>query len=35
VGVQSIPHEDIDVWQGRLAEEFVDEAVDALVAELR
>ena len=34
-GVQSIDHEDIDFWQGRLAGDLVDEAVAALVEELR
>jgi hypothetical protein len=34
-GVQSIDHEDIDFWQGRLEDEIVDEAVDALVEELQ
>jgi mRNA-degrading endonuclease toxin of MazEF toxin-antitoxin module len=34
-GVQSIDHDDVDVWQGRLAHELVDEAVAALVDELR
>ena len=33
-GVQSIDREDIDFWQGRLAETLVDEAVAALVEEL-
>ena len=33
-GVQSIDHEDIDFWQGRLETEFVDKAVVALVEEL-
>ena len=33
-GVQSIDHEDIDFWQGRLDSELVDEAVAALVEEL-
>ncbi|AAG18655.1 hypothetical protein VNG_0015H [Halobacterium salinarum NRC-1] len=30
-GVQSIAHEDIDFWQGRLDSALVDEAVAALV----
>ena len=34
-GVQSIDHEDIDFWQGRLEDEIVYEAVDALVEELQ
>ena len=34
-GVQSIDREDIDFWQGRLESELVDEAVAALVEELR
>ena len=34
-GVQSIDHEDIDFWQGRVVAEVVDEAVAALVEELR
>ncbi|WP_135806922.1 type II toxin-antitoxin system PemK/MazF family toxin [Halorussus marinus] len=34
-GVQSIDHEDIDFWQGRLASDLVDEAVAALVEELQ
>jgi len=34
-GVQSIDHEDVDFWQGRLAEDLVDEAVGALVEELQ
>jgi mRNA-degrading endonuclease toxin of MazEF toxin-antitoxin module len=33
--VQSIDHEDIDFWQGRLEIGLVDEAVAALVEELR
>jgi mRNA-degrading endonuclease toxin of MazEF toxin-antitoxin module len=33
--VQSIDREDIDFWQGRLRAELVDEAVAALVDELR
>lgn len=34
-GVQSIDHEDIDFWQGRLDGDLVDQAAAALVAELR
>jgi hypothetical protein len=34
-GVQSIDHEDIDFWQGRLCSELVDEAVTALVEEVQ
>ena len=34
-GVQSMDHDDIDVWQGRLESELVDEAVTALVEELQ
>ena len=34
-GVQSIAHEDIGFWQGRLDSELVDEAVAALVEELQ
>lgn len=34
-GVQSIDHEDIDFWQGRLESDLVDDAVAALVEELR
>jgi hypothetical protein len=34
-GVQSIDHEDIDFWQGRLHGNLVDQAVAALVEELR
>ena len=34
-GVQSIDHEDIDFWQGRLADDIVDNATTALVDELR
>ena len=34
-GVQSIDHEDIDFWQGRLDSDLVDEAVAALVEELQ
>lgn len=33
-GVQSIGHEDIDFWQGRLDSDIVEEAVAALVEEL-
>ncbi|QLH82055.1 type II toxin-antitoxin system PemK/MazF family toxin [Halosimplex pelagicum] len=34
-GVQSIDHEDIDFWQGRLDSDLVDEAVASLVVELQ
>ncbi|WP_440992082.1 type II toxin-antitoxin system PemK/MazF family toxin [Haloarchaeobius baliensis] len=34
-GVQSIGHEDIDFWQGRLAEDLVAGATSAFVDELR
>ena len=34
-GVQSIGHEDIDFWQGRLSDDIVDNATTALVDELR
>ena len=34
-GVQSIDHEDIDFWQGRLESNLVDEAVAALAQELQ
>lgn len=34
-GVQSVAREDIDFWQGRVRSGLVDEAVDALVDELR
>jgi mRNA-degrading endonuclease toxin of MazEF toxin-antitoxin module len=34
-GVQSIDHEDVDFWQGRLDSDLVDKAVAALVEELR
>jgi mRNA-degrading endonuclease toxin of MazEF toxin-antitoxin module len=34
-GVQSIDHEDIDFWQGRLEEDILNEAVAALVDELQ
>jgi mRNA interferase MazF len=33
-GVQSISHEDIDFWQGRLSDIVVSEAVASLVADL-
>lgn len=33
-GVQSIAHEDIDRWQGRLRQERVKEAVEALRKEI-
>ena len=33
--VQSLDAEDIEFWQGRLDEALVDDAVDALVEELR
>lgn len=33
--VQSIASGDIDYWQGRLAERFVTEAIDSLVAYIR
>lgn len=33
-GVQSIGHEDIEFWQGRLDSELVEQVVAALVAEL-
>ena len=33
--VQSIGHEDIDFWQGRLADDIVDNATTALVKEFR
>jgi len=33
-GVQSIDHDDIDFWQGRLDGDLVNEAVVALVEEL-
>lgn len=33
--VQSIAHEDIAFWQGRVESDLVDDAVAALVAELR
>jgi len=34
-GVQSIGHEDIDFWQGRLADNLVDGTTTAFVDELR
>lgn len=34
-GVQSIDHEDIDFWQGRLDSDLVDKAVAALAEELQ
>ena len=34
-GVQSVDHEDIDFWQGRLASDLVDRAVAALIEELQ
>jgi hypothetical protein len=34
-GVQSIDHEDIDFWQGRLDSGLVDEAAVSLVEELQ
>ncbi len=34
-GVQSIDHEDIDFWQGRLDSDLIDETVASLVEELR
>lgn len=34
-GVQSIDHEDIDFWQGRVQADLVEEAVTALVDELQ
>ena len=34
-GVQSIDHEDIDFWQGRLNRDPVEQAVAALVEELQ
>jgi len=33
--VQSIGHEDIDFWQGRLADDIVDNATTTLLKELR
>jgi len=34
-GVQSIDHEDIDFWQGRLEETLADDAIAALTEELK
>jgi mRNA interferase MazF len=34
-GVQSLDREDIDFWQGRLQDAIVEEAVAALIDELR
>lgn len=34
-GVQPVGHEDIDFWQGSLADGLVDTATTALVDELR
>lgn len=34
-GVQSIDHQDIDFWQGRLEGNLIDSAVAALVEELQ
>lgn len=34
-GVQSIDHEDVEFWQGRLETSVVEAAVDSLVDELR
>ena len=34
-GIQSIDREDIDFWQGRLQDDLVDKAVEALVDELQ
>jgi mRNA interferase MazF len=34
-GVQSIDHEDIEFWQGRLESNLVDEAVAVLAQELQ
>ena len=34
-GVQSVDHEDIDFWQGRLASDLVDRAVAALIEEVQ
>lgn len=34
-GVQSINHNDIEYWQGRLVEEIMDEAIDQLIDYLR
>ncbi len=33
-GVQSIGHDDIDFWQGRLDHSIVDTAIEALIDEL-
>ena len=34
-GVQSMDHDDIDFWQGRLDSDLIDQAVAALVEELQ
>jgi mRNA interferase MazF len=34
-GVQSIEHEDVDFWQGRLESELVNEAAASLIEELQ
>jgi mRNA interferase MazF len=34
-GVQSIGHEDIDFWQGRLSDDIVDNAITAFIDELQ
>ena len=34
-GVQSIDHDDIDFWQGRLDSDLINQAVAALVEELQ
>jgi mRNA-degrading endonuclease toxin of MazEF toxin-antitoxin module len=34
-GVQSIDRTDLDIWQGRLDNDLVDQAVAALIKELR
>jgi mRNA interferase MazF len=34
-GVQSIAHEDIDFWQGRLKTELVDETAASLIQEIQ
>jgi mRNA interferase MazF len=34
-GVQSIDHEDIDFWQGRLDNELIEQAVATLVDEIQ
>lgn len=34
-GVQSLAHSDVDTWQGRIQERVVEDAVSALVDELR